>query len=103
MLQTEKIYFYGVSTNGSFLKDEVSIIENKKKEKIKEIFLIKEKLSRNQIQYLNKFKTLKQKIQHLNKIKHTPNLNVDLKQVLKKADVIIYGPGTQNSSLLPSY
>ncbi len=99
----KNLFLCALATNGSFLKDEVSIIENKKKEKIKEIFLIKEKLSKNQIQYLNKFKTLKQKIQHLNKIKHTPNLNVDLKQVLKKADVIIYGPGTQNSSLLPSY
>ena len=99
----KNLFLCALATNGCFLKDEVSIIENKKKEKIKEIFLIKEKLSRNQIQYLNKFKTLKQKIKFLNKIKHTPSLNVDLKLVLKKADIIIYGPGTQNSSLLPSY
>ncbi len=99
----KNLFLCALASNGSFFKDEVSIIENKKKEKIKEIFLIKEKLSKNQIKYLNKFKTLKQKIQFLNKIKHNPSLNVDLKLVLKKADVVIYGPGTQNSSLLPSY
>ena len=99
----KNLFLCALASNGIFFKDEVSIIENKKKEKIKEIFLIKEKLSKNQIKYLNKFKTLKQKIQFLNKIKHVPSLNEDLKLVLKKADVIIYGPGTQYSSLFPSY
>ena len=36
-------------------------------------------------------------------MKYVPNLNRDLKLVFKKADMIIYGPGTQNSSLFPSY
>ena len=61
MLQMEKIYFYvALTSDGSFLKDEVSIIENKKR-KINEIFLLKEKLNQNQIQYLNRFKTLEKK------------------------------------------
>ena len=36
-------------------------------------------------------------------MKYVPKLNRDLKLVFKKADMIIYGPGTQNSSLFPSY
>src|SRR4029077_13348579 len=32
-----------------------------------------------------------------------PGLNPHARQALEKADVIIYGPGTQHSSLLPSY
>lgn len=99
----KNLFLCALTYSGSFLKDEVSIIENKKKEKINEIFLLKEKLNKNQVQYLNKLKNFKQKIQFLNKLKQTPSLNLDLKQVFKKADVIIYGPGTQNSSLLPSY
>ncbi len=99
----KNLFLCALTSNGGFLKDEVSIIENKKKEKINNIFLLKEKLNKNQIQYLNKLKTFKQKIQFLNKLNQTPSLNLDLKLVFKKADVIIYGPGTQNSSLLPSY
>ena len=41
----KNLFLCALASNGSFLKDEVSIIENKKKEKIKEIFLLKEKLN----------------------------------------------------------
>lgn len=32
-----------------------------------------------------------------------PKLNYEVREVLLRADVIVYGPGTQHSSLLPSY
>lgn len=99
----KNLFLCALASSGSFLKDEVSIIENKKKEKISEIFLLKKKLDPKKIEYLNNFKTLEQKIQYLSKMNYVPSLNADLKLILKKADVIIYGPGTQNSSLFPSY
>ena len=99
----KNLFLCALASNGSFLKDEVSIIENKKKEKIFEIFLLKKKLDSKKINYLKNLKTLKQKIKFLSKMKYVPNLNRDLKLVFKKADMIIYGPGTQNSSLFPSY
>ena len=32
-----------------------------------------------------------------------PNINKSINVILKKSDIIIYGPGTIHSSLLPSY
>ena len=43
----KNLFLCALASNGSFFKDEVSIIENKKKEKIKEIFLLKEKFFKN--------------------------------------------------------
>ena len=99
----QNLYLCGLTKNGEILEDEVSIIENKKKESIIEIFLIKEKLSPRNLKKLIKIKNLDKKRAHLKKLNIQPSLNQELKSIIKNSDVIIYGPGTQNSSLYPSY
>ena len=99
----KNLYLCAICENGNVLKDEVSIIENNNKEKIKEIFLIKKKLNYKNILKLNKLKKIQNKLKYLRSIDIKPKLNTDVKQVIKNSDIIIYGTGTQNSSLYPSY
>lgn len=54
---------------------------------------------------LNDFNKLgkDQKFERLKGLNSVPATNPDLLAILKSADIIIYGPGTQHSSLFPTY
>jgi len=97
------LYLSAICENGNILKDEVSIIENNNKEKIKEIFLTKKKLNYKNILNLKKLKQISNKLKYLRAIDIKPKINNDVRRVIKYSDIIIYGTGTQNSSLYPSY
>ena len=97
------LYLSAICENGNILKDEVSIIENNNKEKIKEIFLTKKKLNDKNISNLKKLKQISNKLKYLRAIDIKPKINNDVRRVIKYSDIIIYGTGTQNSSLYPSY
>ena len=99
----KNLFLCGLANSGNILEDEVSIIHNKKKETISDIFLLKEKLSSKNHKILNRQKDIRKKRSYLNNLSVKPNLNSELKSTLKNSDIIIYGPGTQNSSLYPSY
>ena len=43
------------------------------------------------------------KIKYLNKINVSFNLSDSVRKLIKNADIIIFAPGTQHSSLLPTY
>jgi len=70
--------------------------------RIKEIFLINKKFSTKEKILLNKM-NFSQKLKILSKKQIIPKINKKLNLILKKSDIIIYGPGTQHSSLYPSY
>ena len=97
------LYLCAICENGNLLNDEVSIIENKNKEKIKEIFLIKNKLNLRNINEIKKKNKFQSKLKYLKSIDVKPKLNERVKKIIKNSDIIIYGTGTQNSSLYPSY
>lgn len=99
----QNLYLCGLTKNGAILEDEVSIIKNKKGESIVDIFLTKEKLSTRHFKKLSRYKNLDKKQAYLKKLNVQPTLNQKLKSIIKNSDVIIYGPGTQHSSLYPSY
>ena len=88
-------------TTGEMLGDEVSIVNGwcDKLGKISQIFLVKfdfdcEKL--RGLNYVEKYKILEM-------MSIRPVLADVVKKAISKADTIIYGSGTQFSSLLPSY
>ena len=99
----KNLFLCGLAKSGNILANEVSIIQNKKKETISEIFLLKERLSSSNLKILNRQEDFRKKKSYLNNLGIKPSLNPELKSIIKDSDVIIYGPGTQNSSLYPSY
>lgn len=70
---------------------------------IVELFLLPEYLKENQEKELKNIKNSTEKYIFLRKMETYPSLNPELAERIFEADMIIYGPGTQHSSLLPSY
>ncbi len=89
--------------NGDFLLNEASIVESQHKSKIVEIGFIKtnevEEINQNLLRLINK----EERIEVLKKITLTPKINIDAEKDIIESDIIIYPPGTQYSSLYPSY
>ena len=98
----ENLYLVAILENGQIVLDEEKLVEIKHKFRIEDIFLIKKKLTKNNLNFLKK-KNKKFRINYLNKLTKYPELNPKVAKTLSNSDIIIYGPGTQYSSLFPSY
>jgi 2-phospho-L-lactate transferase/gluconeogenesis factor (CofD/UPF0052 family) len=97
----ENLYLTAIRENGDITYEEGSLVI-KSGSRIKDIFLIKKKFNKNQIKKINKL-NYNNKYKLLTKEQISPKINKKLKNILKNSDLIIYGPGTQFSSLYPSY
>ena len=98
----ENLYLVAILENGEIILDEEKLVNTKQKHRIENIFLLKKKLVKKDLELLNK-KDKKFILKYLNKINIYPNLNPTVAESLLNSDIIIYGPGTQYSSLFPSY
>lgn len=85
----ENLYLIARATSGEIFLNEAEIVVNENKEIIREIALVSD----------FEKKSLKLAFNSIRK----PNPNQVVLQILKDMDLLIYGPGTQASSLLPSY
>jgi 2-phospho-L-lactate transferase/gluconeogenesis factor (CofD/UPF0052 family) len=92
----------GLKKDGRYLCDESSIVSPQDEVAIEEIFLLNEYLSKEQENELQ-IKTLPKKLTYLRDLEVYPEISYEAKEMLVEADLIIFGPGTQHSSLLPSY
>ena len=99
----ENLFLSGISECGNIIRDEASIVNNDKKYKIFDIYLTKKKLDSFQIKKINGLRNFQNKVDYLNKLHVKAKLNKKLEKIIKNTNVIIYGPGTQYSSLYPSY
>jgi len=96
--QGENLFLVAQKENGSVLLNEADIVATQDDTKIEDLFLIDD-LSRieNAVEPSEGWGPL------LRTINRVPALNPLARDALRAADVIIYGPGTQHSSLFPSY
>jgi 2-phospho-L-lactate transferase/gluconeogenesis factor (CofD/UPF0052 family) len=69
--------------------------------KIIDLFLLKQKNCK--LSKVLRNKNISERKNYLSKIHINPIINPELKKQIKESDIIIYGPGTQHSSLYPSY
>ena len=94
----ENLYLHALCSDGTIINNEEEIVLNKKKKTINNIFLLKKKhIPNNQkIEYKSNYN-------YLSKNSISPKPNLEAIKKIKEADIIIYGPGTQFSSLFPSY
>ncbi|MBF0445354.1 MAG: YvcK family protein, partial [Magnetococcales bacterium] len=98
----QNLVLTALTVDGNFLVDESSIVSGDDPQPIRELFLLPNYLTADQIKNLNKMDVL-EKIAWLRKREVMPEANPEAIEALRSADLIIYGPGTQNSSLFPSY
>lgn len=96
----ENLVMSAIKEDGLVMLDEAAIVSPQDKGRIEEIFLLEQYLSE---QHLDHLKSKAEKIEFLRQLERLPKLNPAAEQLLTRADIIIYGPGTQHSSLYPSY
>jgi 2-phospho-L-lactate transferase/gluconeogenesis factor (CofD/UPF0052 family) len=99
----KNLFLIGLTSLGEVISSEEDIVAGNFHGKVSEIFLLPEPLTTTQRKDLESIGKLSDKIEFLLGIQELPMLNSDAVDALEAADIVIYGSGTQNSSLLPSY
>jgi 2-phospho-L-lactate transferase/gluconeogenesis factor (CofD/UPF0052 family) len=88
--------------NGEVLSRESEIVGSQSSSPIEEIFFLDKPLSDEQEMELALL-SIEERGRYLGGLSRDVALSPEAEQALLKADLVIYGPGTQFSSLLPSY
>jgi 2-phospho-L-lactate transferase/gluconeogenesis factor (CofD/UPF0052 family) len=101
--QGENLVLTALSQDGTYFPSESAMVEKHDAiSAISEIFLLPMYLDENKCNQLLCLEPIR-RADFLKKIEIFPQINPDVENCLKTADMIIYGPGTQHSSLFPSY
>tara|TARA_B100002003_G_scaffold251353_1_gene294450 strand:+ start:885 stop:2840 length:1956 start_codon:yes stop_codon:yes gene_type:complete len=98
----ENRFLTALKEDGEFLEDEAKIVGKQSSCKYSEIYLIAEQFTKEDIDYINKLEFREKKRFMEGKDKEV-SLSDTAKNAIENCDMIIYGPGTQFSSLYPSY
>ncbi|HSX41740.1 MAG TPA: 2-phospho-L-lactate transferase CofD family protein [Candidatus Saccharimonadales bacterium] len=96
----ENLVLTALKENGRYLADEAAIVSPQDDSRIEEIFLLPGYLDQKTVDSIT---GQAEKIAFLRQAETLPQINPAADQLLGQADIIIYGPGTQHSSLYPSY
>ncbi len=97
-------YAYALSESGNLLFDEASIVDYSDVSPIYEVYLRDKPIRNNILEDFNKLANFEEKKQFASNISSGyPPLSSSAKSSLEQADIVIYGPGTQYSSLYPTY
>ena len=92
----------GLKEDGELLTNEAQIVGPQSRSPIKNIYLVRKPLTEDELIFLEK-KNFTEKNAWLKLQESLPNISLEAQEAITKADIIIYGPGTQHSSLFPSY
>jgi 2-phospho-L-lactate transferase/gluconeogenesis factor (CofD/UPF0052 family) len=98
----EKRILVALANSGNFLENEASIVETRTVDGIAEIFLLEQDLSDSE-RLLLMGMDFQSKLTFLLERQSVPEINPFAVDAIRSADMVVYGPGTQHSSLLPSY
>jgi 2-phospho-L-lactate transferase/gluconeogenesis factor (CofD/UPF0052 family)/glycosyltransferase involved in cell wall biosynthesis len=96
----ENLVLTGIKEDGRFLANEATVQGPQDPTRIEEIFLHPNYVDAQTIEFK---KGKNARIEFLRESETLPHLNPVADKLLREADIIIYGPGTQHSSLYPSY
>jgi 2-phospho-L-lactate transferase/gluconeogenesis factor (CofD/UPF0052 family) len=96
----ENLFLSAITNRMQLISDEASIVNfNSTSETISDIYLLKNKIDDKTFDISDNDKI----IEIIQKKNLDPRLNHELGEIIVKADLIIYGPGTPFSSLFPTY
>lgn len=98
----ENLFLTALTEEGDFLNSEAEIVEKRANSQLSEIFLLENYLDDKSLKKLKKQKN-EEKVKTLRNLEIMPIISERVRSVIENCDVLIYGPGTQNSSLFPTY
>src|SRR5262249_3756769 len=97
----ENLFLVAEKADGSMLLGEADIVATQSPAKITNLYLIEEAVYREQVEGASE--PAGGWLPLVRQASRVPRINPCAGAVLADADVIVYGPGTQHSSLFPSY
>jgi hypothetical protein len=95
-------FLVAIDQQGQVLANEADIVDTKRRNRIAELFLVAARPSAAEVLRLNAAGPGAARA-HFAARSVTPAPNLHLLDKLRAADIIVYAPGTQHSSLFPSY
>lgn len=98
----ENRYLIAIRENGLIMNSESEIVESRTNVRIREIYIVERPLSANEKHNLDAL-PVEDKLKYLQRFSSIPRINSRCANAIKEADIILYGPGTQHSSLYPTY
>ena len=98
----DNLYLVGLKEDGVVLRSEAMVVGPQSRVKIQELYLLAEPLTDTTADRLALL-PVDQREQQLMAMNRPVRAGRECLETLATADLIIYAPGTQNSSLLPSY
>jgi 2-phospho-L-lactate transferase/gluconeogenesis factor (CofD/UPF0052 family) len=98
----ENLFLVAIDESKAVLRTEAEIVSRGGDTRIRELALVPESSFRSRIEP-DGLLSDEDTIREIQASKQQPEINPEAAASLREADVIIYGPGTQHSSLLPSY
>jgi dolichol-phosphate mannosyltransferase len=99
---SDALWLTGLTVDGQFLASEAEIVNNRSNVGMKEVFLLPDEADAELISRLEAM-DFEAKIEHLRGLEKIPRASQHALDAISNANVIIMCPGTQNSSLFPSY
>lgn len=95
-------YLVAVDLNDRLLGSEADIVDAKRRNRIKDIYLIERRLSGHEADAIAALPAAEMAAR-LSALERAVPINPRLLAAIVAADIIVYSPGTQHSSLFPSY
>jgi len=99
----ENRYLVALTQQSELVRNEAQIVSGKFTGKLAEIYLIEKPLTESDCEQIEALQTLREKKSILEGLEKIPLINPEIHEALRSADLIIFGSGTQHSSLFPSY
>ncbi len=96
------MFLVALKEDGEFLDDEAKIVGKQSSSKYAGIYLIPNEITSKELKNINEMDLLAKK-EYLRELHCDVPLSVSVKKAIENSDIILYGPGTQHSSLFPSY
>jgi 2-phospho-L-lactate transferase/gluconeogenesis factor (CofD/UPF0052 family) len=100
--QGENLFLVALCEDGTLIRTEAELVSTSANTRIDRVLLIPERCFRDKIEPPDVL-SMEAAVAAVLAEEVIPAINPQCDQALRDADVIIYGPGTQHSSLLPSY
>ena len=100
--QGENFVLCGIKKDGEFLKNEAEVVSEQTSTELHEVYLLERYLHPEELEELSQLDFTERK-KFVQARERFPKINPKAERAIASADLIIYGPGTQHSSLYPSY
>jgi 2-phospho-L-lactate transferase/gluconeogenesis factor (CofD/UPF0052 family) len=96
-------FLSALTNTGMYVDNEAKLVAGEFTGSLSSLILSERPLTTKEKDYLEECRTLKAKEEYLAKFESLPKVNSELVAELEEADIVLYGSGTQHSSLFPTY